>query len=348
MRSKNDTEVFELLCYYLAKEDGAVSFSVKKMGQVYEDARISMPDKTSLKKDVLRCGSFRPFGIEGTLKFSKDGFRSLDKAYGHFWGAADVKKETTGAVVRGGTVRLTDFADICRMTKNTEAENFELLCYYLTKERSEKAFSARVMMDVYEDAGLARPDRPSFEKLVKKHGSFKPIGIEGTLAFKPEAFGPLDSRYGHLWANSITPAARPGSVPEGVGILDETKFCGRRDGFDKLIGQINSAYRDGSFDSCAVVMRRLLEACLVLSFRSNGMENEISFNGRYLCLGDIVKKVIEKNAFGLSEKDLRDASGIGDYSGHGPTYNFSANDINSARTAYRNVLDMLFRASKII
>jgi hypothetical protein len=43
---------------------------------------------------------------------------------------------------------------------------------------------------------------------------------------------------------------------------------------------------------------------------------------------------------------LSDVVRIGDYSGQGPMYTLGANDINSLRVAYRNVLEVLFSAFK--
>ena len=347
MRSKNEDEVFELLCYYSAKENGMVSFSVKNMGHVYSDAGIAVPDHVRLKNEALRSKRFRPFGIEGTLRFSKDLFRELDKMYGHFWSETGKKSaETAGGIVRGGIVRLTDFAELCGMSSSSETKNFELLCYYMMKEKGEKAFSAGGMLDIFEDAGLVRPSKSMLDKLSKKHPSFKITGVDGTVVFDPDAVISLDAKYGHLW--KAAPSVSAEIVPEGISVIDEKIFSGKREGFDKLITQINSTYRNGSFDSCAMVMRRLLEASLILSFQTNSAEDAISQDGKYLCFGDIVKKTIDNEMFGLSAADLTDASHIGDYSDRGPTYTFGANDINLPRNAYRNVLTALFKASKLL
>jgi hypothetical protein len=154
--------------------------------------------------------------------------------------------------------------------------------------------------------------------------------------------------YGHLWS---APAVQENSAAADIEVISEERFCGKRDAVDRLIVQINSTYRDGSFDACASVMRRLLEVALVLSFQANGIENEIrNRSGEYMLLEDIVRKAAVSDVLGLSRKgvDIMAVSKIGDYAGKGAMYTFGANDINSVRIAYRNALEVLFSVSKLL
>ena len=348
VRSKKDMEIFELLCYYQTKESGAPSFNPKKMRPMYEESGIAMPDPVKLKNEAIRCGSFRPYGIEGTLKFSKDRIRLLEKEYGHLW--ENIVAPKAPGAPKGTAVRLMDFADACGMHSKDANGNLELLCYYLAKERGEKTFHVRGMGQLYEDAGLAVPDIPSLEKHAKRHDSFKTIGIDGSVVFVPEVFASLDLKYRSMWDNASVRPAPTAVAPTASEVIDEDKFCGRKDGFDRLIRQINSSYRDGSFDACAAVMRRLLEASLIFAFQSNGMEKEITDGNGYADLHSLVRKAAGCAVLGLSGRTdvLTDISIIGDYSGRGPTYTFGANDINSVRIAYREVLEALFSASKLL
>ena len=362
INSKTEIEVFELLCYYLMKEEGKMSFSVKKMLDMYKDAGIPVPERKALEKEAKKYQHFRPHGIEGTLKFASGAVGALEKTYGHLWsgGAARVASSPVRAAVPAG-VQLPDFADACKLSEKNEAERFELLCYYQARENGARTFSIRGMADVYTGAGLETPDRSAVEKQVRKHGSFVSKGIDGSLEFAPGVLGSLDSTYGYLWdapAAQTHPAAQAApvakSVPSAaanVEVLSEERFCGKRDGLDRLIVQVNSTYRDGAFDACAAVMRRLIEAALILSFQANGIENEIRGNGNdYIKFEDIVKKAAGSSVLALSQKgiDISMVSRIGDYSGKGPMYTFGANDINAVRTGYRNILETLYEVAKLL
>jgi len=346
IRSKNETEAFALLCYYSMKENGTVSFSVKKMLYLYDEADLARPDAAGLKKDAAKCGTFRPFGIEGTLRFNKEAIRTFERTYGHLWdnAARPAAKETPAGVYK---VRLGIFTDACEMPSADQTKGLELLCYYVAKEKDRMSFSVREVLDLYEEAGLGVPERSQLEKQMRKHASFRRVGIDGSLEFHSGAFAAIDAQYGNMWnaANDMP----KNSAPSCSEVIDEKRFCGIREGLDRLIIQVNSSYRSGSYDSCALVMRRLLEAVLIHSFQYKDLEKEISSGGRFLCFDDIVQKAASSDVFGLSHMsdDVLKASGIGDYSKQGPMYTFSANDINSARTAYRNVLDALFSTLKL-
>jgi len=98
-------------------------------------------------------------------------------------------------------------------------------------------------------------------------------------------------------------------------------------------------------------MRRLLEVTLILSFQANGIENEIRGNGKdYIEFAEIVKKAAGSGVLGLSQKgiDITAVSKIGDYSGKGPMYTFGANDINSVRTGFRNILETLYELAGLL
>ena len=237
-------------------------------------------------------------------------------------------------------MQIIDFVEACDTKSKTDAEVFELLCYYKAKEDGMEQFSLRKLSRVYLDAGLTMPDGGALDKNIKSGSSFRPHGIEGTLRFSAGTFDRLNKKYGHLWITAV-------GVPSGSEVIDEKRFCGKREGFDRLVAQINSSYGNGSYDACASVMRRLLEASLILSFQSKGIEDTIRGNDGYIRLDDIVRKAVDTDALGLSGKadDLIAISKIGDYSGHGPTYTLSANDINSVRIAYREVLDILYGIS---
>ncbi|MCL2143663.1 MAG: hypothetical protein FWH44_05355 [Methanomassiliicoccaceae archaeon] len=346
MGSKSEIEVFELLCYYRVKETGNISFSVKKMMDLYGEAGLTAPDRSSLEKQTKKHPLFKPYGIEGTLRFAYGVLDTFDRKYGHLW-SVTASPASPAAAASKGQVQLMDFADACGLASRTDAEAFELLCYYLTKSSGTRSFIARDMLDLYGRAGLPMPDRTTLEKMTRKHSSFRVHGIEGALEFVPGVLGSLDARYAGIWTD-VSQSKTPNAAPADAEIISEERFCGRRDGLDKMIKQINSSYRDGSFDACALVMRRLLEAVIILAFQSNGIEDEIR-DGGHLRYEDIVRKAAESGVLALSKKgiDIAAVSKIGDYSGKGATYTFGANDINAVRVGYRNAMEALYDLAKL-
>jgi len=247
---------------------------------------------------------------------------------------------SNNAYGRRPTLHIIDFTEACDIRSRTDVERFELLCYFKVKDKDIEQFSLRRVSGLYKEAGLDLPDKAALEKELKNCSSFRFHGIEGTLRFTPAAFEALDKRYGHLW-NSVA------GVPTNSEVIDEARFCGKREGLDRLAIQINSSYRNGSHDACASVMRRLFEVSMILAFQSNGIEDTIRSGDGYLDLDDMVKIIIETDALGLSGRkdDLLAISKMGDYSGLGPMYTFSINDINSVRIVYRELLEILYNLS---
>jgi len=258
------------------------------------------------------------------------------------WAPAEEKEEDVSydKVNRRPAMHVLDFTEACDMGSRTEIEKFTLLCYFLVKEKNVSQLSIRKVSGLYKGAGLDVPDKAALKDEVKNSGSFRHHGIEGTMRFAQAVFEALDEEYGHLW-NSVA------GVPTGSEVLDEERFCGKLEGFDRLVMQINSSYRNGSHDACALTMRRLLEAAIIFAFQSKGMEDTVRCGVGYLPLEDTVKIIADTDALGLSGKkdELLMITKIGDYSGRGPAYTFSANDINSIRAAYREILGILYDLS---
>ena len=338
MNSKTTMEAFELMCYYETKENGVTVFYIKKILENYKDAGIALPDVPSLKKEVYRYISFRQHGVENAVRFRKETFRSLDKAYGHLWN----RSRTVDGTPNNTNLRLKEFTDTCDLMKKTDLERFELLCYYISREKGVSSFHIRKMYDVFDDAEITVSDRSALKKRIKESGSFRTVSIDGALAFTPDILRDLNRKYGHLWDSA--PVADVIHTA-GIEVLPEERFLGRREALDRFIVQINETYRNGSYDACASVMRRLLEASLILSLRAAGKDNDIFAGGKFVPFDEPMEKA--SGSFpSLNADDLTAVSEIGDYSRLGPAYTFGAGDINSVRNVYRDLLDSLFCLSE--
>jgi hypothetical protein len=135
-------------------------------------------------------------------------------------------------------------------------------------------------------------------------------------------------------------------------LIDETKFCGKRGYLDRIIQQINHAYSHNCYDACAVLMRRLFEILLVLSYQNLGIEEEIkdSSNSGYIMLEGIVKNAINNSTLKLSriKNDFEKFRVIGNFSAHNITYTAGKKDIDDIKIVYRVMLEELFNKSGLI
>ena len=129
-------------------------------------------------------------------------------------------------------------------------------------------------------------------------------------------------------------------------LLDEAKFCGKRKYLDQMIYQINHTYANNCYDATAVLMRRLFEIMLVLTYQNFNIDDEIkdpSGNG-YLMLDGIVKKAKSSSTLKLSRIKMEFDSFriIGNFSAHNITYTAGKKDIDDIKTNYRVMLEELY------
>ena len=123
--------------------------------------------------------------------------------------------------------------------------------------------------------------------------------------------------------------------------------------FDKLLPnvqslckQINASYENNLFDCTAVMMRRLLESLLVLSYQKAGIEAEITDKSgtHHVSLDKIIKNAEQNVTLALSSntrKDMALFKDLGNYSAHKIWYNCTQGDIKQHILKYRVIIEEL-------
>lgn len=184
-------------------------------------------------------------------------------------------------------MQIIDFLEATELKMKSESEKAKLLCFYHCKETGETVFSMALISDLMVNSGFNAPNTSRLkDKLTKgKDKAFlKTKGKAPTIEFVPAIFQSLEKSIGCLWIDSTT-------VESGSELIDETKFCGHRGYLDRLIQQINHSYSNNCYDAAAILLRRLFEVLLVLSYQNLGIDSEIrdaSGNG-YIMLEGIVR-----------------------------------------------------------
>lgn len=133
-------------------------------------------------------------------------------------------------------------------------------------------------------------------------------------------------------------------------IIPTVLFEGLSSNFQRLCEQINSSYENNLYDCTAVMMRRLLEGLLVLSYQNLGIESEITTkDGVYhIVLDKIIKNAESNQILKLSsnvKKDLSLFKDLGNYSAHKIWYNCTKQDIEVHILKYRVIIEELLYKS---
>lgn len=140
------------------------------------------------------------------------------------------------------------------------------------------------------------------------------------------------------------------TIQQEESILPEALFKDLSPNFQSLCKQINASYENNLFDCTAVMMRRLLEGLLVLSYQNYGIESEITTKDHvhHVTLDKIIKNAEQNTTLGLSgntKKELSIFKDIGNYSAHKIWYNCTQRDIEPHILKYRVIIEELIYKS---
>ena len=148
------------------------------------------------------------------------------------------------------------------------------------------------------------------------------------------------------WIQDIKKWSNEDSVTvEQLGtILPDALFSSLPANVQSLCKQINASYENNLFDCTAVIMRRLLESLLVLSYQKAGIESEITNGNYHVTLDKIIKNAEQNAVLALSSNTKKDMSlfkDLGNYSAHKIWYNCTQGDIKPHVLKYRAIIEEL-------
>lgn len=245
-------------------------------------------------------------------------------------------------------MKILDFIENTRLSEKSECERAKLLCYFHYKETGSTAFSMALISDLFVRFGFNVPNRSRLKgRLIngKEKAFINSKGKTTTIEFIPAILQSIEKSYGDLWNDNTT-------IESDSEIIDEQKFSGKRQYLDRLIYQINHSYANNCYDAAAVLMRRLFEVILVLSYQNLGIDNEIkdtSGNG-YIMLEGIVKNARSNQTLKLSriKNEFDTFRVVGNFSAHSITYTAGKKDIDDIKVNYRVMLEELYNKAGLL
>lgn len=107
--------------------------------------------------------------------------------------------------------------------------------------------------------------------------------------------------------------------------------------------QMNGCYKEGWYDACCVMMRRLVELSIIEAFEAKKVEHKIKDgNGNYLQLSDLVARAQSEATLNLSrncKRSLPRLRDLGHQSAHGRYFNATKADVENFQPDIRLVLE---------
>ena len=239
-------------------------------------------------------------------------------------------------------MQLLKYMEAVELAIKSEVERAKLLCYYHLKEEGEVAFSLPNISNWMEECNFSKPNTSRLKTNLTK-GKGKAFLLsksdKNAVEFVPTVLQTLDREYGQLWQDTVT-------IESNNELLEEAKFCGKRPFLTKLIQQINFCYGHNCYDACAVLMRRLFEVMLILTYQNKGVEVDIQKpDGSHKMLEGIVKDAVQNQSLGIPSRISKNFDAfreVGNNSAHSITYTAGKLDIDSIVRDYRVMLEDLY------
>jgi len=245
-------------------------------------------------------------------------------------------------------MQLLQFIENTNLNACAEVDKAKLLCFYHQKETGNCRFNPALITELMQRAGFNAPNTSRLkDKLLKGKSKvfLSAKGIKSEFEFIPIVLQSLEQEFGAFWLDTET-------VASDSELLEEKKFCGKRNYLDKLIAQINHSYANHCYDACAVLLRRLFEVLLVLSFQHFGIDEEIkdTSGAGYIMLDGLVKKAKNNTVLKLSriKNEFDTFRMVGNFSAHNITYTAGKKDIDDIKLNYRVMLEELYNKAGLI
>lgn len=235
-------------------------------------------------------------------------------------------------------MEIATFSSKALLLEKTEIVRAKLLAYYYLRQDGISEFTVAQLSDWFVELSFARPNASRLRgKLIAANGFIKGT-TGGTYRLSAKALAELDSAFAADFPSRD-------EVVSAGSVLPDEMVKGVPSYIDRLVKQINSAYEHCIFDGCAVLMRRLVEVLLILSYQKLGIEADIQdANGDYKQLSSIIDNAKGHPVLKLSRSSRQHIDTyrtLGNFSAHKIYYTCSRPDIASDLVEYRAIVQEL-------
>ena len=237
---------------------------------------------------------------------------------------------------------LDQFANASGLNSLAEVEKVCYMAFFYLKTKGAQEFSVADAAQWITGYGLPAANRSRLEKRLKESSKTQkaPRGFKLKLDFVKE----LEGKYPQVGEKSQ-------EVIEHGTILPEVDYQKTRGYIESLAKQINACFEHNIFDGCAVLMRRLVEVLLILSYRNLKIDLAIQdSNGNYFMLDGIINDAKTNSTLALSrnsKNNLDTFRQLGNFSAHKIEYTCRREYITPHIQEYRALISELLHKAGI-
>jgi hypothetical protein len=239
-------------------------------------------------------------------------------------------------------VTLEKFVSESKLDTLQELEKALLLAFFYLRKENLAEFSASGCASWMNDLHLGKPNVTRLEDKLKRSPRTVSGAKRGLFRLHHTYLKELDSIYPQF-------AQKSQEVMDDGTILPPAVYEKTYGYIFTLAKEINSSYEHNIFDGCSVLMRRLEEVLLILSYQKLGIDGAIrDANGNYFLLEAIVKDAVGNLKLDLSRNSkttVEEIRKLGNYSAHKITYICRREYIKEKIDDYRALIDELLNKS---
>lgn len=239
---------------------------------------------------------------------------------------------------------LENFVAESKLDTLTETQKSCHLAFYFFKKSAIDEFSASDCAKWFDDLRLSKPNATRLGTRLKESRDTIRGSKSATFRLHHSYVKTMEDKFPQLCEKSQ-------EITNDGTILPKVLYENSRGYIESLSKQINASYENNIFDGCAVLMRRLEEILLILSYEKLGIATAIKDgNGNYFMLESIVRDAEKNGTLNLSrngKKTIETIRELGNYSAHKITYTCKREYIRETANEYRALIDELLHKSGI-
>jgi len=236
-------------------------------------------------------------------------------------------------------VTLSQFSEKHDLVGKNEIDKVAYLAFYNFRINGQVDFLVTEIKEWFNTLHFSEPNSSRLESKLTASNGF-------TRGARNKSFKLHAKKIKELLELIPDIATKSTEVESDGSILPDSLLNGKRSYIQLFGKQINSAYTNNIFDGCAVLMRRMVEVCLIHTYENLSIDSQIKQGpDRYKDLKEIIKDAVVNPVVNLTpdSKDCLDEfRELGNLSAHQLYYNCKPEEINRVKKKFRLLVDELF------
>lgn len=239
-------------------------------------------------------------------------------------------------------MNLQSFAKIAELAKQTELEKVRRLSYYFHKTVGKRDFSVADIATWFCALHFHTPNTSRLASRIAASKSFIRGGGKGEWRLHATDLDELQMMFPGVTSVSEDIVSEDTVLPTSV-------YENTRGFIESLARQINASFEYNIFDGCAVLMRRLVEVLLILSYEHHSIDQSIKLpDGSYKSLDQVISDAKQNGLLKLTKDTkatLETFRTLGNFSAHKIYYNCRRSDLKHSLPGFRTTVEELLYKS---